>query len=261
MNGFYLRCLTNEFSKRKNRNPSYSIRAFARFLEIDHSVLASVFRGKRRIPKKCARKVTQKLDLSPRQSQEFLLSLANMRASLVQLSKVPLRTEAHEEKVLSEDDCFHIIADPEHYSILSLCEMEGFSSEPAWIAKRLGVTETQVRVAINRLITAGLLKKNGNQLIPAQGAVTTTQDVSSCALRASHKVTLKLAEEAIEQTSVDLRYFGTMTMAINLQRLNEAKELIREFQRKLSAFLEVSPKSEVYQLAIQLFPLTKPERK
>ena len=55
---------------------------------------------------------------------------------------------------------------------------------------------------------------------------------------------------------MDERDFSGITMAINVEKLDEAKEMIRAFRRKLCKFLETGKKTEVYTLRVQLFPKT-----
>ena len=48
-----------------------------------------------------------------------------------------------------------------------------------------------------------------------------------------------------------------MTMAINKEKLPEAKERIKKFRRELSQFLnEGETNNEVYNLSISLYPVT-----
>jgi hypothetical protein len=47
-----------------------------------------------------------------------------------------------------------------------------------------------------------------------------------------------------------------MTVAVDLDKISEAKEVIREFRRKMSTLFSEGNKSEVYNLAIQLYPLS-----
>lgn len=53
------------------------------------------------------------------------------------------------------------------------------------------------------------------------------------------------------------REFTFITMAVDKSKMIEAKTMIREFRDKLCAYLEEGEKTEVYELAIQLFPRTK----
>lgn len=56
--------LKNEYAARCARNPGYSMRAFALYLQVDHSLLAKIFRGERNISKNMSFKVGEKLGLT-----------------------------------------------------------------------------------------------------------------------------------------------------------------------------------------------------
>ena len=47
----------------------------------------------------------------------------------------------------------------------------------------------------------------------------------------------------------------SVTMSIDPEKLEQARNLIQEFQERLDNFLESGEKKEVYQLTISLFPL------
>ena len=57
---------------------------------------------------------------------------------------------------------------------------------------------------------------------------------------------------------VEHRDFSSLTFPLDPKKLDQAKTLIRRFEDDLFALLdEESTPTEVYRLAIQLFPLTK----
>jgi uncharacterized membrane protein (DUF106 family) len=48
-----------------------------------------------------------------------------------------------------------------------------------------------------------------------------------------------------------------MTMSIDVKKLPEARKIIKKFRREMSQFLESGNQTRVYQLGIQLFPISK----
>jgi transcriptional regulator with XRE-family HTH domain len=53
--------VTNEFGRRRAVNPRYSLRALARSLEIEHSTLSQLLRGKRTLTWKSIRRIAAQL--------------------------------------------------------------------------------------------------------------------------------------------------------------------------------------------------------
>ena len=66
------------------------------------------------------------------------------------------------------------------------------------------------------------------------------------------------AKEQIDHIDLELRDVTSMTMPIDKNKIKQAKEMIFDFRRKLTNYLESGEKDEVYSLNIQLIPLTEP---
>ena len=84
----------------------------------------------------------------------------------------------------------------------------------------------------------------------------TTSDVPSGTIRRYHKGILGLAQNRIDQVDVKEREYSSITMAINTKNLAKAKKLTQEYKEEMLELLEKGPLDEVYQLSIQLFPLS-----
>jgi uncharacterized protein (TIGR02147 family) len=67
--------------------------------------------------------------------------------------------------------------------------------------------------------------------------------------------------QKIDEIEIELRDFSSLTLVIDPQKINEAKQVIKEFRKKMTSLSMQDNPQEVYQLAIQFFPLTKPEIK
>jgi hypothetical protein len=55
---------------------------------------------------------------------------------------------------------------------------------------------------------------------------------------------------------MEFRDFSSMMMAIDPDKISEAKTIIREFRLKMDSLMEQGHKREIYQLAIQFYPLS-----
>jgi transcriptional regulator with XRE-family HTH domain len=64
--------LLQELESRRKTNPRYSLRAFAAFLETDHSTLSQVLRGKRRVPVSNLRQWGRKLGLTKEEVAAYI---------------------------------------------------------------------------------------------------------------------------------------------------------------------------------------------
>lgn len=71
---------------------------------------------------------------------------------------------------------------------------------------------------------------------------------------------MKRAIEALDDVPIEERDITSMTMAIDVRKIQEAKKRIREFRKDMAAFLEEGEATEVYSLNVQFIPITKKSR-
>jgi uncharacterized protein (TIGR02147 family) len=232
----------------KQRNPMFSLRAFAKQLMVSPAHLSQLLSGKRPMTLRVALKVAEKFDLTPLERAQ-LLQLAGNRRSGKQ------RREAQDFRYLESKE-FHLISDWYYFAILSLGELKDNEASAAWIAKRLGLTFLQAREAYERLKDLGFLVEENGKFKQSGTPLHSTRDVASTALRKFHKQHLELAQDRLETVSVEMREYSTMTMAVSRKKMKTAKKMIHEFKTKLCQYLESEAVDDVYTLAIQLFPLT-----
>lgn len=244
--------LKQRYLERRRRNPAYSLRAFARQLGIPAGRLSEFMSGKRNMTKEVALKVESSLQLDPTQRAIFW-SIVEKKAGNDTKSQAAAREWL---PLFMEAEQFYLVADWEHFAILSLMETKGFKSDIAWIARRLRTDVTRITDALERLQRCNLIRKVGKKYQAIQTEVATTSDVSSEALRRSHRQTLEQAIDSLESAPLELRDISSMTMAIDVRRIPEAKRLIMNFRRQLMGFLESGERTEVFNLNIQLVPLT-----
>jgi hypothetical protein len=64
-NILFKKALSEELQKRAKKNPGYSIRSFARFLELEPSSLAQILSGKRKLTDKMCQRLGKRLGYGP----------------------------------------------------------------------------------------------------------------------------------------------------------------------------------------------------
>jgi uncharacterized protein (TIGR02147 family) len=163
-------------------------------------------------------------------------------------------------------DRFAVVADWYHFAILELLRVEDVVHRPAWIARALGITASEVHAAIERLARIGFLEvaADGTLLDRSSGKSTTLGiEPTNAALKRKQTQALNKALAALEDTPEAVRDHSTMTMSFDSRRLPEAKRRIRAFRRSLAKYVsrETDRCDEVYHLSIALYPLTDTGRK
>jgi transcriptional regulator with XRE-family HTH domain len=239
--------LMQELTTRQARNPSYSIRAFARDLEIGVATLSEVLGGKRNISKTNLEKVLEKLLVSPLEREKLWDEYRD---------KVN-RPHEVDDKMLIDEDLFRLIADWHYLAVLNLSKVKGFNGNPEWIAQRLGIKASEAKESLERLMRLELFRKVRGRYVRTKKSLTTTRDIPSAAIRKHHSQNLLLAEQSLHRDPVEYREFGSVTLAVNLKKLPLAKELLLKTRKKIVDMLDKGETSEVYTLSFQLFPLTK----
>lgn len=230
--------LQREFIRRCRNNSSYSLRAFSQFLQIDQSFLSKIFKGKRNI------------------TEDFALRL------VVKLRLKSTNTFIEENSHLSlQQDELELLSNWSHFAILELSKTKNFKYDPSIIAARLGLHKTEVIAAVERLEKLKFIQLNAKQMIVLTPNTTWTNTKNTTdARRIFQRELLKKSIDAIEHVPFERRENGSLTVAINKNRLPEFKEKLKSVRRDLAEFFQSDGEKnldEVYQLTLAFFPLTE----
>lgn len=255
-----------ELTRIRLRNPQYSLRAFARKLQMPPSAVSEVINGKRRVSRKLAEKIADRLMCAPDVKARLLEGFPPLTPPSRKVAAAgPKGTILRAASVRQPDliqvsaDQFHVVADWYHYGILALAETQDFQSDADWIAKRLGIPKNQVVPALERLERVGMLVRQEGRLRPSGIPHAPTEEIANLSLRRAHAQNLELARQALERDSADRRDFLALTVATDPVVLTQAKQMIRDFRDQLVKLLESGEKKEVYKLCLQFFPVSVAE--
>lgn len=237
----------------KKKSPSFSLRAYAKKLNLAPSALSEILNGKRKISKKLAARILDKMNLDPKEASGLL---SHFDQKMLETVRANPRAQKSIDFLQLSSDQFNLISEWQHFALLSLMETKGFKSDVAWISRKLAMPQPTVNQAIERLLRLGFIFKKNKKLITNKKALITSDNIPNQAVRKSHYVDLQLAEKALDSCPVDERDFTAITVAANSKNLDKAKKMIREFQDELTLCLEEGDKNEVYKFTFYLYPLT-----
>lgn len=240
--------LSKELESRSKKNAGYSLRAFARDLQIDPSNLSKILTGK--------------TDPFKKTKERILLDLGISRKEILNI----ITTENQHEELKNFDyldiEAFECISEWHHDAILELTRLSFFKPDRKWIAKTLEISELKVKLAVERLLKLGYLNINPEgKWIDTLGDVSTHKNVNytNRALKKRQQDVLKKSLESITTIPVSERDHTYTMMAINRDDIQSVKQEIKQFRRKMAQFLEregVKPNS-IYQLHIGFYPLSR----
>ena len=237
---FLRELLKNEFQRRAEKNPSFSLRAFSSKLEMDQSLLSKLLQGKRKFSDENAQKVS-----------EFLGVYLNPQ-SLEQ-------TDSPIDYQLMKEDEFFVISAWYHFAILELIKTKSFKHNPQFIAQKLKISDLEAERAIERLERLGFIetKKNKYSLKKASNTWLNLSETST-ARKSLQKHMQEKSLAALEDVSFDKREHSSLTVAVDPKLLPEIKKKITEFRRSLDKYImENGNEKEVYNLCVSFFPLTQ----
>jgi predicted transcriptional regulator len=209
-----------------------SQRAWARKLGMPASKWHDLLKGKRLLSAFYANRISEGLKLSEEEKTRLFRFITTKSR----------RTPGVHQLTLREYD---LVYSWEHYALLNLLKTKDAQSNPDWISERLGLPVTRTQEVLNDLFRAGMLEYEGDNLRRTRQKLTTSVDVPNERLRQALGKNLEKAAHQLKSVPVQWRDFSSITMPID------------EFRRRVSQVLEQGEPSEVFQLNIQLYPVTQ----
>jgi uncharacterized protein (TIGR02147 family) len=245
--------LQSELGRRCAKNPQYSMRAFAKYLGVDHASLSQLLRGKRALTARMILKLGTRLGLDRQAVDDYVAREAiwgsnndDDEPSLVEMRQLA-------------DDTRAVISDWYHYAILELTRLHNFKPDSRWIARVLAITADEVNVALSRLIRLGLL-----EMVARDRWIDKSGNTTASLAEFNHAAVERLSEQV---RRLMLKAIGTLpegryehsstTVALGTAQLPAVLERIARFRRELIALIDQgTARDDVYQLEINLFPMT-----
>jgi transcriptional regulator with XRE-family HTH domain len=192
MHGTFRDKLQQELLDRREKNPRYSLRAFATFLGADHSTLSQILRAKRPVPAAQIRKWSKKLGLEAEEAAAYIIAEQMPDAATVERENQLRHWTA---------EAMAILRQPSHWEIIRLSHHPTFQPDCRWIANQIGVTVDEINIAFSRLLRLGLLSTtaSGNWIDRHDPPLTNARDFRRIALT---RVRQKAAEARVKLPAV-----------------------------------------------------------
>lgn len=250
--------LKDELERRSLRNPSYSLRAFARDLELSFSRLSEILNSKEGISIASAQKISKALRLSDTE-QDFFINLILAKHSrnphMKKKSIDKLKKLRSARKFLKMSPDFDGILSRWYYLLLIeiLCLNAGYTN--AQIADILKINTHEVVEASRTLLTLGYVQKNANdEWVKSTPFMQIDSTTPSKLVRDYHRKLMQKAEQALEVQPIENRKYMSAIMALNKTKLAEARHDLEIFKTKfLKKYAATEDASTVYGLNFQFF--------
>jgi uncharacterized protein (TIGR02147 family) len=255
--------LRNELESRQERNGGYSLRAYARDLDLSPSRLSEVMNGKQRLSLKSAEKVSNLIGLSDQESKLF--------KTLVELENPSLTKRQSATKSLSQlnkqleyfdidQEAFKIIGSWQHLAILELIECSTIKSITD-ITESIDVFESEAVAVLERLLSIGLIAKKNSGWKRTNKKLTVNSPVPSRSIRKYHSEMLIKAEKAMFNQKLDQRSFNSVMFSLRGEDVPKAMDKINSFCKDFTAeFSKKTNKNTVYSVNMNMFEITDREK-
>lgn len=259
--------LLKKYLERKQKvNPKYSLRAFARDLEVNAGFVSRMLNGTQEVPLKRLGQLAKILELDAVALKDLKKAIAFEFMSEIGISSKDMAINSKQSLVTFEEKAMtakemSVLSPWYNIAILELCTCENFQANSKWIAERLNITVAQAEKSVSYLQTNGYIKEEDGQLIKTHKHVRLPTKQSAEIVRHFHKNMMELAvKEMFQKTdnkSFNERLITSTSIAVNPENIPAAKERLAEMQLEIAEMLREGGCTEVYDLTLALFPLTK----
>jgi uncharacterized protein (TIGR02147 family) len=255
----------------KKRRPNWSYGAWAKSLGLKSaSSITKVVHGQRQPGPDLVDRLIRYFKFYGKEEEHFrnLILLARSGKN-AHIQKMILReseavTAKKFESRMIEICQFHLLSDWWHYSVRELLKLKKFDRNPRAIAKlfRRALSPNQIRESFSILERLSLIRRNAKlEFEVVDATVSTPSGIRNEALQKYHSQMLGIAQDRIRDVPPDRRHFHGFTFLLHEKNLPKAKMLIQEFVERFDQLLDPTDATALYQMQVQLFPLTEDFKK
>jgi uncharacterized protein (TIGR02147 family) len=263
----YSAYLQDFYTERRKKFPFFSYRFFGQKVGIDPGNLVKILQGKRHLSAAGIKRFIAYVQLSKKEAAYFEKLVQFKKAKREKDNKILF------EKLLSlqrvdpycvEPTQYEFYLEWHHTVILALINHIEFRGDYRDLAKRVqpSITVKQAQESVDLLLRLNLIHKDASgRFVLTSTLLSTGERWKSTAIRMFQKQVIRLGLEALERFAPAERDISTVTIAVAPGDLEEIKRVTGEYRRTIMQIASESEAgSRVYQLNIQLFPLSSGEK-
>lgn len=256
----FIQLLSELWIEKKNKNPNFSQRAYARYLDIPVSTL-SVLQSKKTISESpLISKLGKKLGLSNDEIKYFSL-LAKSEKTKDPKKKRELIKQAlglNTRFNTLSDEQFNYVASWYHFALMELIKTKDATFNPEWISQKLGIKIEEAEKALQALIDLKIIKIQNNKLKVLKDYISLPTGASLPVAFNYHQEMIQKSLEATKTQTKEERNFSSVTLRVRRSDLPKVNELLRTLRREFCHELEEGEGHDsVYALNMQFIRLDK----
>lgn len=257
----YREILIQHFEMKKSRNQRYSLRAFARDLEVPVSRLSDVLNAKKIPSLPMAFHMASKLDLSNLKKDLFITSVQFEKEKILsQKMRLEKKLEILSYKLKNRWTFEYFPQISSWLDIAILCALN-LKSGPQTIqdlSDFFNVTEFEVEKSFQVLMEAKEIIKRGNDWVLNDSEAREISQVSPQVLKILHASLLSKAQKSISEHSTEFQDLTSLMLSFRLSDLPFIRKKISEIADQLVMDIpQAKEGNTVYSLTVTLVPISK----
>jgi uncharacterized protein (TIGR02147 family) len=252
--------LNFEFKLRLQRRPSYSLRAFARDLQMSPASLTEFLHNRQGMSFERVTSVAKVLNWSNEHKEHFWDLVCakfarDMGARRSALARVNERIKRVPTKI--HLDAFKMMSDWYHLAILELVRIRPEFGSPSQVAGQLNLPVPVAREAMARLARLELLEQFDDRRYRTSTKTSQAGDEGpSEAVRVFHHQMMSLSQEALEKVPYSQRESLSIIFSGKKRDLQEMRAEVRDaIYGIVSRFAKGEPEDTLQAVTLQIFPL------
>ena len=261
----YLEFLKDWTEYLKDQESGFSLRKLAKEAGIASGYLPMCFSRKRNLSLKFYEKIKPFLKLSIREKQFLdllrIIAESEQPSERVQALTNLQKLNDYKKNHHSELEAHQYLSRWYYVAIRELVNLSEFSAEPAWIQERLRgrISQKEITEGLDFLIKFGFVLKDAlGKYKVVEKQLSCHEGVYKISLGEFHRQMLDIAKISIDDVSRDERLLLGHTVALSKEQYDEIQAILREAIIKVETVdNKTQNESEVYQIEIAAFPLTK----
>lgn len=231
--------LRQEFEKARSRNPRYSMRQFAKRLNLSSGTISELLSGKRNLSPNKAIEILDQLQISKRVRNRYMAMMG---------LPVKIDREPPDPTSLQNHDWID-------QAIAGYFELNNDDIDALWISRKTGVPTAEIEMRIKKLLAARILLESpdGRLTHPIKNVDATGLDRDM--RHRFYRQSLDLAAKAMEHTSEERCFFSVYTFTGNSSQIAMFRREFKSLVDRISALTEENNSSELIQISVQAFPI------
>jgi uncharacterized protein (TIGR02147 family) len=252
----YVEILKSCLSERMLKNENYSLRAFARDLDITPSHLSEILNKKANLSLKAGFQIAPFIYKNI-EDQKLFCKLIEIDNAIDSDKKNELSKQLYNydstHLIISNED-YDSISDWNSLALLELINLHDFQYDLDWISNRLSISSECVEKLLCNLSYHELIEIHDHKIEKKYDYFVLPNGNNLLSAKNFHKKVLQNASEAIDKQRTEERNFTAAFLHVKKENITLISEKIKKFRRELAKEFESENDSDsVYMFSIQLF--------